>query len=69
MGWFFGFKLYSVIYPHGEVVAFNLTPGNVNDRQPLDGFQNRLFGKLFGDKGYLSSSLRDDLHEVGIGRW
>lgn len=66
MGWFFGFKLHSVINHHGEVVAFNLTPGNVDDRQPLDGFHNRLFGKLFGDKGYLSSTLRDDLRELGI---
>jgi len=56
MGWFFGFKLHSVINHQG----------NVDDRQPLDGFQNCLFGKLFGDKGYLSATLRDNLREVGI---
>lgn len=66
MGWFYGFKLHSVINHHGEIVAFNLTAGNVDDRQPLENFQNRLFGKLFGDKGYLSSKLRDKLREVGI---
>lgn len=66
MGWFFGFKLHSVINHHGEVIVFNLTAGNVDDRQPLEGFQNRLFGKLFGDKGYLSAKLRDELREAGI---
>jgi transposase len=66
MGWFFGFKLHSVVNHHGELVAFDLTAGNVDDRQPLDGFQAHLVGKLFGDKGYLSKPLRDDLREMGI---
>jgi len=66
MGWFFGFKLHSVVNHHGELVAFELTAGNVDDRQPLQIFQNRLFRKLFGDKGYLFAPLRDELREAGI---
>ena len=66
MGWFFGFKLHSVINHHGELVAFDLTPGNIDDRKPLDQLQTQLFGKLFGDKGYLSKQLRDELRNLGI---
>lgn len=66
MGWFYGFKLHSVMNHHGEVVTFDLTPGNVDDRTPLDQFQPHLFGKLFGDKGYLSQKLRDALRELGM---
>lgn len=66
MGWFFGFKLHSVINHHGELLAFSLTSGNIDDRQALTVFQDQLFGKLFGDKGYLSAQLRDKLSEMGI---
>jgi hypothetical protein len=33
LGWFFGFKLHLVINELGEILAFRLTPANVNDRQ------------------------------------
>ncbi len=32
MGWFYGFKLHLVVNEHGEILAFQLTPGNVDDR-------------------------------------
>lgn len=35
MGYFFGFKLHIVINDKGEVIDFVITPGNVDDRQPL----------------------------------
>ena len=35
-----------------------LTPGNV---KPVPRLARRLFGKLFGDRGYLSRALRDQL--------
>ena len=66
MGWFFGFKLHLVINHQGELIDFDLTPGNVDDRTPLAGFADSLFGKLFGDKGYLSRKLADALREQGI---
>lgn len=66
MGWFFGFKLHLVVNEQGELLAMNLTPGNVDDRQPVPALTKVLFGKLFGDKGYLSATLRDDLREEGI---
>jgi hypothetical protein len=61
MGWFFGFKLHLVINEHGELLAFYLSPGNLDDRQPVPKLAKRLFGKLFGDKGYISQPLFDEL--------
>jgi hypothetical protein len=60
-GWFFGFKLHLVVNDRGEVVAFCLTPGNVDDRKPVPKLARRLFGKLFGDKGYVSQLLAEHL--------
>ena len=61
MGWFFGFKLHLVVNDCGELLAFYLTPGNVDDRKPVPHLARRLFGKLFGDKGYISQPLADQL--------
>jgi transposase len=64
MGWFFGFKLHLVVNDRGEILRFCITPGNVNDRKPVQRLVKELFGKLFGDKGYLSQPLAQSLHEV-----
>jgi len=66
MGWFYGFKVHLVINDQGELLAFAITPGNVDDRQPVRGLVHHLKGKLFGDKGYLSASLVADLLEHGL---
>jgi hypothetical protein len=50
-GWFFGFKLHVVINHRGEILSIRLTPGNVDDRKPVAGLCQSLFGKLVGDKG------------------
>jgi hypothetical protein len=60
-GWFFGFKLHLVVNDQGELLQFCLSPGNVDDRKPVPQLTKHLFGKLFGDKGYLSQSLSQDL--------
>ncbi len=68
MGWFHGFKLHLVCNDKGELLSFCLTPGNVDDRDPetLKTLTKRLFGKLFADKGYISSSLFETLFNNGI---
>ena len=38
-----------------------LTAGNVDDRKPVPRMVRKLFGKLFGDKGYLSKKLFEEL--------
>jgi len=65
-GWFFGFKLHLVINDKGEILAYMLTEGNVDDRKPVKDLCQKIFGKLFGDKGYISSSLFSELYESGV---
>ncbi|QLH49995.1 MAG: IS982 family transposase [Candidatus Accumulibacter cognatus] len=65
-GWFFGFKLHLVINHLGEWLGVKLTPGNVDDRKPLCDFANRLFGKLYADKGYIAKWLTAFLRNLGI---
>lgn len=65
-GWFFGFKLHLVINHQGELLAVKLTAGNVDDRKPVRDFTDRLFGKLYADKGYISKALTSFLKEAGI---
>lgn len=60
-GWFYGFKLHLVVNDEGDLLAFCLTPGNVDDRRPVPKLAKRLFGTLFGDKGYLSQPLAEQL--------
>ena len=66
MGWFFGFKLHLVINECGELLAVQLTPGNVDDRQPVPQLTRQLFGKLFGDKGYISAEVFAELWDRGL---
>ncbi len=61
MGYFWGFKLHLVVNDQGEFGcppgAFLLSPGNVDDRKPVPSLVKHLWGKLFGDKGYISQPL------------
>lgn len=68
MGWFFGFKLHLIINDKGELLAFHLTKGNVDDRnlEVMTAMTKDVFGKLFGDKGYISKALKQLLFDDGI---
>lgn len=68
MGYFFGFKLHLVVNEKGEILNFVITPGNVDDREPLkdSNFLEKIFGKLFADKGYIGKQLFDQLFVDGI---
>lgn len=63
-GWFFGFKLHLVINDRGELLNVTVTPGNVDDRKPVPALVSQLFGKIFGDKGYISHSLVELLRQT-----
>jgi transposase len=65
-GWFFGFKLHVVMNHVGELLNIKLTPGNVDDRQPLRALCEGVFGALYADKGYLAKRLTQWLQERGI---
>jgi hypothetical protein len=66
MGWFLGFKLHLIINDRGGLLGCRLTAGNVDDRSVTEVMADGLFGKLFGDKGYISQSLFEKLMAKGI---
>ncbi len=67
MGWFYGFKLHLLINEKGDLLGFELTSGNTDDRQPLWELSgDRFLGALYGDKGYISKDLRELLKGQGI---
>ena len=64
MGWFFGFKLHLVVNDQGELLGCYLTAGNIDDRKPVPHLARELFGKLIGDKGYISQELTAQLMDT-----
>jgi hypothetical protein len=64
--WFYGFKLHLVINDCGELLSLRLTPGNTDDRRPVPELVKGLFGKLFGDRGYVSQPLFEALYDEGL---
>ncbi len=68
MGWFHGFKLHIVINDKGEILNFTITQANVDDRSPLKkkSFLDKIFGKLFADKGYVGKQLMQTLFVDGV---
>ena len=68
MGWFYGFKLHIIINDKGELLDFVITQANVDDRTPLkeENFLKKIFGSLYGDKGYLSKELASLLFDQGL---
>lgn len=68
LGWFYGFKLHLIINDRGEILDFMMTQGNIDDRKPLsdNNFHKRIFGKLFGDKGYISKNLFEQMFTDGV---
>jgi hypothetical protein len=64
MGWFYGFKLHLVVNDRGEILACQVTAGNVDDRKPVPDLCKHLFGKLIADRGYISQALFEQLMET-----
>jgi Transposase DDE domain len=68
-GWFFGFKLHLIINDKAEIISFQLTRGNVadNNENLLISLCKKIFGKLYGDKGYLvKQSVFEKLFYDGV---
>lgn len=63
MGYFFGFKLHLEINDKGEILNFLIIPENIDDREPLknDRFLEKIYGKLFADKGYIGQKFFEKL--------
>jgi hypothetical protein len=67
-GWFFGFKLHLIVSDKGEIINFDITPGNTHDGNInlIANLTKNLFGKLIGDKGYISNKLFNFLFSNNI---
>jgi hypothetical protein len=50
----------------GELVAFRVTTGEVNDQVPVGRMARGLWGQLFGDRGYISRALHKMLWAQGL---
>jgi len=68
MGWFYGFKLHLVVNDQGSIVSMGLTPGATSDKDipTVLKLTRKLFGKLFGDRGYVSQPLFEALWDSGV---
>ena len=66
IGWFFGFKLHLIVNEVGELLSVCFTRGNVDDRTPVLSMAKHIFGKLFGDKGYISQELTKKLFNQNV---
>ena len=66
MGWFYGFKLHLIVNYQGEIVAAKVTTGNVHVTKPVALLAQGLSDKLYGDKGYLSKALEEELFDKGV---
>jgi hypothetical protein len=66
MGWYFGFKLHLMVNDEGELLAFRVTTGEVDDRDPVERMAAGLWGHLYGDRGYISKALHDELLSHGL---
>ncbi len=61
---FYRFKLHLVINDQGELLGVKITAGNGDDRDPVPELARALSGKLFGDRGYISQTLFEQLWEL-----
>jgi len=65
-GWFYGFKLHVVMDDRGEILSFMITSGNTDDRKPVPTLLQSVVGKVFGDRGYISTTLATTLAQQGV---
>jgi transposase len=60
-GWFYDLKLHITFNHHDELLSDKVTPGNIDDRKPVDFLCRKLFGRVYADKGYVARWLVDSL--------
>lgn len=66
MGWFYGFKVHIIVNDVGDLIATQLSTGNTDDRVALEDMVEAVYGKVFGDKGYVSQPLFERLRQKNI---
>ena len=57
----YGFKLHLVIDINGNIINATILPGNESDIRPVEKLLKNFKGAIFGDKGYISKKLFENL--------
>ena len=67
VGWFYGLKIHLIVNEFGQLCNFTITAGNIadNNEDVLRTMFKNLYGRFFGDKGYLTK-LKDELRQRGV---
>lgn len=68
-GWFYGTKLHAILNEFSELVYCCFTSGNIadNNNDLMRKFASKLWGKMFGDRGYIvNKPLWQELYEGGL---
>ncbi len=64
---YFGFKVHALITLEGYILAFEVTPASVDDREGLRDFaEDHLNLVILGNKGYTGEALSADMQNKGI---
>ena len=65
IGWFFGFKLHTIIDLDGRILYAILLPANLQDRFAAEALASMVDGGIgLGDHGYLGKQFQEDLAAV-----
>ncbi|NRB10097.1 MAG: IS982 family transposase [Rickettsiaceae bacterium] len=65
-GWFMGFKLHMIINNKGEIMAIKISKENKSDLSAVKDLVKGLNGTIYGDKGYISRKLFEELYSSGL---
>ena len=65
-GWFMGVKLHIIINNKGAIMAIKITKGNNSDISAANSLAKDLNGTIYGDKGYISKKLFEQLFAEGV---
>ena len=65
-GWFMGFKLHMIINNKGEIKAIKISKENKSDLSAVKDLVKGLNGTIYGDKGYISRKLFEELYSSGL---
>lgn len=65
MGWFYGFKLHLICNEFMEILNFQITSGNTDDRACVEALWNDIFGMIIADAGYVSKDLTNKAPNLG----
>lgn len=65
IGWFFGFKLHTIIDMDGRILQALLLPANIQDRHAAEALAEIVDGGIgIGDRGYLGADFKDEVAEA-----